>query len=361
MSNISVNITELQQLLEATPASHNIMLVGNHGIGKSEILSEYFNAQGMPVVALFLGQMSDPGDLIGLPCKDEKTGKTDFMPPYWFPIDGKPIVLFLDELNRARPEILQTVMDLALNRKLAGKLLPEGSRIISAVNAGDQYQLTDLDPALVSRFNIVNFKPTAEEWLLWARKADLDSRVIGFIDENRIWLDKDPNMKEGADTGLDKTPDRRAWKRVSEVIARKAELKDIDAKIISSIVGPKAAAAFIQNAATRRLLSGRDILTGFDKEKIRNTLADYGLHQLSVVNEGIYRHLEVEKVRDKDVKTYTDNLMSYFEYLTKNRKEAAAHFANIYVQQTYKNAITFIATKNPTLVMMLITYVKGIK
>jgi MoxR-like ATPase len=315
----------------------------------------------MPVVAWFLGQMSDPGDLIGLPCKDEKTGKTDFMPPYWFPIDGKPIVLFLDELNRARPEILQTVMDLALNRKLAGKLLPEGSRIISAVNAGDQYQLTDLDPALVSRFNIVNFKPTAEEWLLWARKADLDSRVIGFIDENRIWLDKDPNMKEGADTGLDKTPDRRAWKRVSEVIARKAELKDIDAKIISSIVGPKAAAAFIQNAATRRLLSGRDILTGFDKEKIRNTLADYGLHQLSVVNEGIYRHLEVEKVRDKDVKTYTDNLMSYFEYLTKNRKEAAAHFANIYVQQTYKNAITFIATKNPTLVMMLITYVKGIK
>ena len=119
MSNISVNITELKQLLEATPASHNIMLVGNHGIGKSEILTEHFKEFGMPVIALFLGQMADPGDLIGLPCKDEKTGKTDFMPPYWFPTDGKPIVLFLDELNRARPEILQTVMDLALNRKLA--------------------------------------------------------------------------------------------------------------------------------------------------------------------------------------------------------------------------------------------------
>ena len=233
MSNISVNITELKQLLEATPASHNIMLVGNHGIGKSEILTEFFKEKDMQVVALFLGQMADPGDLIGLPNKDEKTGKTDFMPPYWFPVDGKPIVLFLDELNRARPEILQTVMDLALNRKLAGKLLPEGSRIISAVNAGDQYQLTDLDPALVSRFNIVNFKPTAEEWLLWARKAQLDTRVIGFIDENRMWLDKDPDAKEGADTGLDKTPDRRAWKRVSDVIHGKDELKEIDTKIIS--------------------------------------------------------------------------------------------------------------------------------
>lgn len=361
MSNISVNITELKQLLEATPASHNIMLVGNHGIGKSEILSEYYGSLGMPVVALFLGQMSDPGDLIGLPCKDEKTGKTDFMPPYWFPTDGKPIVLFLDELNRARPEILQTVMDLALNRKLAGKLLPEGSRIISAVNAGDQYQLTDLDPALVSRFNIVNFKPTAEEWLLWARKSGLDPRVVGFIDENRMWLDKDPDQKEGADTGLDKNPDRRAWKRVSDVVADKAELKEIDSKIISSIVGPKAASAFIQNAATRKILSGREVLSGFGKAKVMDTIAEYGIHQLSVVNEGIYRHLEVEKVREKDFSTYSENLISYFQYLTKHRKEAAAHFANIYVQGTYQDAIGFIATKCPMLVMMLVSYVKGIK
>ena len=361
MSNISVNITELKQLLEATPASHNIMLVGNHGIGKSEILSEYYGSLGMPVVALFLGQMSDPGDLIGLPCKDEKTGKTDFMPPYWFPTDGKPIVLFLDELNRVRPEILQTVMDLALNRKLAGKLLPEGSRIISAVNAGDQYQLTDLDPALVSRFNIVNFKPTAEEWLLWARKSGLDPRVVGFIDENRMWLDKDPDQKEGADTGLDKNPDRRAWKRVSDVVADKAELKEIDSKIISSIVGPKAASAFIQNAATRKILSGREVLSGFGKAKVKDTIAEYGIHQLSVVNEGIYRHLEVEKVREKDFSTYSENLMSYFQYLTKHRKEAAAHFANIYVQGTYQEAIGFIATKCPMLVMMLVSYVKGIK
>ena len=196
MSNISLNITELKQVLDITPAEHNIMLVGVHGIGKSEILTDYFQSQGMPVVALFLGQMSDPGDIIGLPHKDEKTGKTDFLPPYWFPVDGKPIVLFLDELNRARPEILQTIMDLALNRQLAGKKLPEGSRIIAAVNEGERYQLTDLDPALVSRFNIVNFRPSVEEWLLWAKKNGLDNRVIEFIENDHIWLDRNPDMKE---------------------------------------------------------------------------------------------------------------------------------------------------------------------
>jgi len=40
MANINVNTTELLQLLDITPADHNLMLVGGHGIGKSEILTD---------------------------------------------------------------------------------------------------------------------------------------------------------------------------------------------------------------------------------------------------------------------------------------------------------------------------------
>ena len=359
MANINVNTTELIQLLDITPSNHNLMLVGRHGIGKSEILTDYYSKKGIPVVALFLGQMSDPGDLIGIPNKNEETGKTDFMPPYWFPLDGKPIVLFLDELNRARPEILQTIMDLALNRKLAGRKLPEGSRIISAVNAGDQYQLTDLDPALVSRFNIVNFKPTVQEWLLWARKADVDGRVIDFIQENQIWLDKEPDAREGEDTGLDKTPDRRGWKRVSDIIKQSDELGSLFTKAVSSVVGPKAASAFISNVSSHRIVSGREVILNLPK--VKETLEGYELHQLSVVNDGIYRFLEVEKVADKDKKTAKKNLEDYFEYLTRNKKEAAAHFANLFVQKTYPEAVAFIARECQVLTMMFISYVRGIK
>lgn len=359
MANINVNTTELYQLLDSTPAHHNLMLVGRHGIGKSEILTEYFSRKGMSVVALFLGQMSDPGDLIGIPNKNELTGKTDFMPPYWFPLDGKPIVLFLDELNRARPEILQTIMDLALNRKLAGRSLPEGSRIISAVNAGDQYQLTDLDPALVSRFNIVNFRPTVQEWLLWAGKNGVDTRVTDFIQENQMWLDKDPDAKEGEDTGLDKNPDRRAWKRVSDIIKGKEELDPFAGKLISSIVGPKASSAFLSNVSNRKMISGKDVLMNYPK--VAEKLSTYELHQLSVVNDGIYRFLEVEKVSEKDLPKVKNNLEDYFTYLTKKRKEAAAHFANLFVQKTYPGAVGFIARECQVLTMMFISYVKGIK
>ena len=359
MSNIRVNTTELLQVLDLIPANHNLMLVGRHGIGKSEILSEYFSAKGMKVVALFLGQMADPGDLIGLPHKNEETGKTDFMPPYWFPLDGKPIVLFLDELNRARPEILQTIMDLALNRKLAGRSLPEGSRIISAVNAGDQYQLTDLDPALVSRFDIVTFQPTVQEWLLWADKAGVDPRVTEFIEENPIWLDRNPDQKENEDTGLDKTPDRRAWKRVSDIILGSKAVTPIHQRAIASIVGAKAAVAFSGSIAAKKLISGKDILFRFPKVKER--LETYSLHELSQVSEGIFRHLEVEKVSAEEKPDVRANLDAYFDYLVKYKKEAAAHFANLYVQQTYPVAVAFIAKECQVLTMTLVLYVKSIR
>ena len=359
MANINIDTTELKSLLDITPADQNVMLVGNHGIGKSEILTGYFSEKGMRVVPLFLGQMSDPGDLIGIPNRNNVTGKTEFMPPYWFPLDGKPIVLFLDELNRARPEVLQTIMDLALNRKLAGRSLPEGSRIISAVNAGDQYQLTDLDPALVSRFNVVNFRPTAQEWLLWAEKAGVDGRVRDFIRENPMWLDKDPDAKEGADTGLDKTPDRRAWKRVSDIQKAAGDINPVVTKAISGIVGPKAASALVSNVSAKKILSGREVLQNFEKHL--PTLKGYELHQLSVVNDGIFRHLEVEALSGQAKENAKKNLDAYFTFLSKEKKEAAAHFANLYIQETYPKAVSFMARECQVLTMAMVVYVKGIR
>ena len=359
MANINMTTTELLSLLDITPADQNLMLVGNHGIGKSEILTDYFSGKGMKVVPLFLGQMSDPGDLIGIPNRNDTTGKTEFMPPYWFPLDGKPVVLFLDELNRARPEVLQTIMDLALNRTLAGRRLPDGSRIISAVNAGDQYQLTDLDPALVSRFNVVTFRPTAQEWLLWAEKVGVDARVRDFIRENPMWLDKNPDAKEGADTGLDKTPDRRGWKRVSDILKTAGDISPIVTKAIAAIVGPKAASALAGSVSARKILSGREVLQNFEKHM--PTLKGYELHQLSVVNDGIFRHLEVENLSGQARENAKKNIDAYFTFLSKEKKEAAAHFANLYVQGTYPKAVSFMARECQVLTMAMVMYVKSIR
>lgn len=356
---ININTKELLEILDIVPAEQNIMLVGKHGIGKSEILTKYFNDKGMKVVTLFLGQMSDPGDLIGLPTRDEATGHTTFMPPYWFPTSEKePIVLFLDELNRARPEVLQTIMDLALNRRLAGRALPEGSRVISAVNDGDEYQLTDLDPALVSRFNIFCFRPSASEWLLWATKNGLDKRVTDFIAQNNEWLDGEVGGKKQIDTGLEKTPDRRAWKKVSDVIKGAKELDKTYAKVLAGIVGVKAANALISACKNKSMVSGEQVLLEFDNVKAE--LSKYKVHELTIVNDGIFRHIETNSKELKGNADVAKNLEGYVALISKGaKKEAMAEFSNIYGSGKYPKATIFISSQVTKIVKDIMSIVQN--
>ena len=360
--SVTINITELKETLELTPSTQNIMLVGKHGIGKSEILTSYFNSKGLKVVTLFLGQMADPGDIIGIPSKVEKqdaagkvTSRTDFTPPYWFPQDGQPIVLFLDELNRARPEILQTVMDLTLNRKLAGKALPEGSHVISAVNDGEEYQLTDLDPALVSRFNIYEFRPTVEEWLNWAAGQNLDERVINFIQDNPTWLDGDSSEYKG----LEKSADRRAWKHVSDIMLKVDTINDIHKRIIAGIVGVGAAAAFIQSTQQRKVITGKDLLLNYDKTM--KTVEKYQLHEYAILNESVFRFLEKAKLNEREKKLVGRNLGQYIDHLrSKKKKEALASFTTIFEKGTYEKAIAFMVVNATEVYNMLNEFVESL-
>ena len=115
----------------------------------------------------------------------------------------------------------------------------------------------------------------------------------------------------------------------------------------------------MSNVSSRKIVSGREVLLNYPK--VKQKLDSYELHQLSVVNDGIYRFLEVEKVPAKDKEAAKKNLEDYFDYLVKSKKEAAAHFATLFVQKTYPNAAAFIASECQVLTMMFISYVKGIK
>ncbi len=349
----------LLEILEETPANQNIMLMGKHGIGKSQILEKFYTAKGCKVVSLFLGQMSDPGDLIGIPHKNEETGHTEFMPPYWFPTDDTPVVLFLDELNRARPEVLQTIMDLALNRKLAGRSLPAGSRIISAVNNGEEYQLTDLDPALVSRFNIYEFVPSVQDWLLWANKNGIDERIVTYISSNPKALDNQTAVEDLEN--LEKTPDRRGWVRVSEIIKGKDVLKNSHKSMIAGIIGGVGASRFFDFLDHNHILTAKELLQGnFELNKIK--LDSYKTPQFATINDAVFVYLESNKYGDKDKGIMSQNLAAYFNYLEgKKLREAMAHFANMFSGTMYPNALVFIIGECPELYSKMTKFVAEIK
>lgn len=354
-----INKEELLEVLKITPAKQNIMIAGNHGIGKSQIITDYFTKKKMRVVTLFLGQMSDPGDLIGLPQFDKKSGCTIFSPPYWFPIDEKPIVLFLDELNRARPEILQTIMDLALNKKLAGRSLPEGSRIISAVNSGDEYQLTDLDPALASRFNIYTFSPSPEEWLKWAESKKFDTRILHYIRLKPARLDSF-NLDED-ESDLTKTPDRRAWEKVNDILHSISDLKPIHAKILSGLIGDATALDFVaaESAREKNKISGLDLLEkGYE---ILAKLAPCQIYEYAEIIDSVFENLEAaDSLPIKKSKSYANNLKAFVLWLNEHKKyESLAYFTSLYTDSKLKKAKSFIQENCPVLVESIIEFVKN--
>lgn len=280
-------IADLKKIVAHTPLDQALLLIGKHGIGKSESIKSSMEELGYRMVTLFLGQAADAGDIIGLPDKrvvpmtytneagievTENVNVTDFNPPKWWPFDmSEKVIIFLDEINRGKPEIMQCIMDMVLNRKLNGRMLPPETRIIAAMNPVDDgyYQVDDLDPALLDRFNVYTFTPTVEEWMTWATMDDrVHPIVTQFIAKHPAMLDC-PSSKE-TKVG-DINPSRRSWVRVSNIIkadetlmsGRRTTLQNI----LFGVIGVKATSAFNKFIAeVGSGLTPEVILTRWDKK-----------------------------------------------------------------------------------------------
>lgn len=347
MAHMKVNYAEFEEILKKTPLSQNILILGAHGIGKSQILERYYTDAGLEVVPLFLGQMSDPGDLLGLPDKklitkgDVETMIMDFLPPYWWASD-KPFCLFLDEINRGRPEVLQVVFDVCLNRKLGGRTLPEGSMVVAAANFGEEYQVTDLDPALVSRFNIYELSPTPEEWLTHAAKSGVSQQITSFISANNHMLD--PTVDENADS-MNKTPDRRAWFRVDEVLkGLKGKPTSIDMKLIAGIIGGSAAGMFkkhidaMVSVDARRLLYAKKF-EDLEVDLMTMTMSDFMYLNKQVLNFVISKTPEIKKKITLE-KTVCNNFLKYIQFMEgQEYKEAIGDLVQGLEKQTDAAAV----------------------
>ena len=193
------------------PADISLMVRGPHGIGKSQIFKQVADVLGLELIDRRLSQMTE-GDLLGLP--ELTDGVTRFCPPDWFMSACKaPKAILLDEYNRATQEVLQTAMQITLDRELNGwKLHPE-TRIFAAINASAEYVVNELDPAQADRFWTIDLEPTVEDWLNWAVGAGVDSVIIDFIRQHPGHLDHKGQMEPGK-----VYPSRRSWDRLDRAL-----------------------------------------------------------------------------------------------------------------------------------------------
>lgn len=125
-------------------------------------------------------------------------------------------VLFLDEKNRAAPDILNASLQLILDKRLNDHILPtvngQDTLIVSAINPADgDYTVSEFDPALLDRFVTCHLEPDTEAWLDYARTANVNIVVREYLTENpqKIHVE-DKNGGKGASP--------RSWTRLGSYL-----------------------------------------------------------------------------------------------------------------------------------------------
>ena len=65
-------------------------------------------------------------------------------------------------------------------------------------------------------------------------------------------------------------------------------------------------------------------------------------------------NLQLSHAPGKEKENAKKNVEAYFDFLSREKKEAAAHFATLYVQDTYPKAVSFMARECPILTMSMV-------
>ncbi len=303
---MAVDFATFSQIVDhVTAVRKPVLLRGRHGIGKSTVVYQYAAQQNMEVVERRASQMTE-GDLVGLPSIEANS--TRFNPPDWFKSAcDRPVVLFLDEVDRATLEVRQGIFELTDSRKLNGHKLHDDTLIFAAVNGGEhgaQYQVGEMDPAELDRWTVFDIETPVEDWLAWANDSGISQEVFNFINQNRAHLehtdDFEPNKVY---------PSRRSWERLDQCLSQAGLLEDASPALFtltSAFVGFEAAVAFndfIQNYD--RQVSTDDILIKGDFSK----LADFGINDHTAI---IDKFEAEETFKDELPQDQIDNLARYF-------------------------------------------------
>ena len=372
-----MNVNETKRTLMMLPARESLLLEGNHGLGKSQVV-----AQAAARMSKLLGKpfgfidfrlsQKEVGDLIGMPRGMDKfevshsvyeEGKltrikklaehvTIYDAPHWFPTDPDSYgYLFLDEINRATREVQQAAFELVLDYRLNFQTLPIGWRVVAAINDNmDVYSVLAMEPALYSRFLKVKFRPTTGEWLDWARGEEkeealdyiksyttasvdvipIHKAVIQYIGKFQSDLDSPEKYEVGT-----VVPDRRAWVKLSTFIKHCAncgyditETKNLEylQQVAGGFVGTAVATNFVDYVRKEyRVWSPKEILDKLTKE-MEEELKTTKVTEIAFYNDEILRYLKENGKKGLSKEAVTKRWKNLFRYYKAIPHETAAEF-----------------------------------
>lgn len=198
MSNLlKVNTLQASKLIEKTlNAGLCPIITSSPGLGKSDIIRALAKKMGLYLIDIRLAQC-EPSDLSGIPNFIQHNGKTrvEFIPSVMFPLEGDALplkedgapyngwLLFFDELLDAPMQVQSASYKVILDRMIGNFPLHEKVMMVGAGNKIDDGACaTETSTALKSRMVWMELEMNAKAWITWAKDAEVNPSIIGFIE-----------------------------------------------------------------------------------------------------------------------------------------------------------------------------------
>jgi len=177
-------------------------------------------------------------------------------------------ILFLDELNRAYPEVLATCLKLVDERIIGNVRIGSKWGIIAASNRpGDDIFIGDWTAILGRRFHNVNFVPTFDEWKIWAYENDINPEIMTFLEFNKQYFyhwDAESYVNASPSDWHRASKTLKNLEKTAEVYGRKFSRQSIY-KAFSSTLGTEIGGKLVEFLRVLEIFRPEDIKLVFSK------------------------------------------------------------------------------------------------
>ena len=137
----------------------------------------------------------------------------------------RPVILFIDEINRTENSVYKELMNILLTRSVNGYEFPWWVFFVGAMNPSTQnsvYATNEMDPAQLDRFIKIKVGDNTKEWLNYGKTAGIDPRILSFIKDNPKCLSS--NAKD-LDDEEKPEPSPRGWDMVDTLLSSEPLLR----------------------------------------------------------------------------------------------------------------------------------------
>jgi len=322
----TVNVKQFQEMIkftiEAKIKKINLPLFiwGNHGVGKTTIVTEVAEQQGYTCVPLNLANQS-PEELLGLPNLNKENESVEYFKPEWLKNDdNKPRLFFIDEINRAPKYVLQAIFSFINEGRLHTHFINDDDVIIAAGNpANMNYDVTEFDDeAFISRFVHLYLEPTNQEVLQYFEQQNVHPCVVEMMKED---VDIFTNSVVKESDRLSIKPDNRMLEKVGHVLnlfeEQKKEAKDFGTELIGGMIGVQKASILMDKFFNHSWIPNPKDL--FDnKLNLKQDLPHKRIDIINVFNTKLVKYMDKENIFTTTNKKFLGSLKKYIKYIPKD-------------------------------------------